>query len=39
MGSEMYYVGTPVQNEFVVGFAAASERVLREAIRRLAAGG
>lgn len=39
MGSEMYYVGTPVQNEFILGFAAASERVIREAIRRLAAGG
>lgn len=34
--TESYYAGRPVANEFILGFAATGERVLREAIRRLA---
>jgi GntR family transcriptional regulator / MocR family aminotransferase len=35
--SDIYYLGRPVRNEFILGFSAESERTLREGIRRLAA--
>jgi GntR family transcriptional regulator / MocR family aminotransferase len=33
--SEIYYLGRPVRNEFMLGFSAETERALREGVRRL----
>ncbi|HYM36211.1 MAG TPA: hypothetical protein VET48_12480, partial [Steroidobacteraceae bacterium] len=35
-GAAEYYVGDAPQNEFIFGFAALSERAIREGIKRLA---
>src|SRR5262245_43837019 len=34
--SDIYYMGKPVRNEFILGFSGESERTIREGIERLA---
>ena len=35
-GTGLYYMATPMPDEFIVGFAAIGERTIREAVKRLA---
>ncbi len=34
--SNLYYLGTPAPNEYILGFSAISERAIREAVKRIA---
>ena len=35
-GTEIYYLSNPAPDEFIFGFSAIGERIIREGIKRLA---